>query len=72
MFSVWLEAKIQHPKEGKKMKVVCAWCGKSLGEKEPYDSEETSHGMCDDCQLTFNEKIEEDIPLQEKRQEENN
>lgn len=31
------------------MLVVCAWCGKSLGKKEPLDDPRTSHGMCEDC-----------------------
>lgn len=31
------------------MKVVCAWCGKDMGEKEPFDDESTTHGMCPEC-----------------------
>lgn len=30
------------------MKVVCAWCGKDLGEKEG-STEFVSHGICEEC-----------------------
>ena len=34
--------------ENKKMNVVCAWCGKSLGlRKGPFGT--TSHGICNQC-----------------------
>lgn len=31
------------------LKVVCAWCGKDLGEKDGEGEEGISHGMCDEC-----------------------
>lgn len=31
------------------MKIVCAWCGKYMGEKEPLDDPQTTHGICPDC-----------------------
>jgi hypothetical protein len=31
------------------MKTACAWCKKDLGDKPPYDNQETSHGICPDC-----------------------
>jgi len=31
------------------MRVVCAWCGKDLGEKEGAGKEEVSHGICQEC-----------------------
>ena len=31
------------------MKVTCAYCGCSLPEKEPLDSDELSHGICEQC-----------------------
>jgi ribosomal protein S27E len=30
------------------MRVVCAWCGKVLGEK-PGPAADVSHGICEDC-----------------------
>ena len=31
------------------MKIVCAWCGKKLGEKEGGKVEGISHGICKKC-----------------------
>ena len=31
------------------MKVVCAWCGKGIGEKDGKGEEGVSHGMCEEC-----------------------
>lgn len=31
------------------MKVICAWCRKDMGEKEPLEEKIISHGMCEDC-----------------------
>ena len=31
------------------MKVICAWCKKPMGEKEPLDNTNISHGICPDC-----------------------
>lgn len=28
---------------------ICSYCRKFLGEKEPYDKKEYTHGMCRDC-----------------------
>lgn len=32
-----------------KLTVICAWCGKPLGEKDGRGAEGESHGICDDC-----------------------
>ena len=31
------------------MKIICAWCGKHLGEKPPYDDDSVTHGICAEC-----------------------
>ena len=31
------------------IKVICAWCGKDMGEKDGQGAEGISHGMCDKC-----------------------
>ena len=31
------------------MKVICAWCGKDMGEKDGKGVEGVSHGICEDC-----------------------
>ena len=36
------------PGKGVILDIICAWCGKKLGEKE---GEGTTHGICDDCLL---------------------
>jgi hypothetical protein len=40
------------------MKVVCAWCQKDLGEKEPLISSAVSHGMCPDCEKKINAPLD--------------
>ncbi len=32
-----------------KIKIICAWCGKDMGEKEGEGIEGVSHGMCNEC-----------------------
>ncbi len=34
------------------MKIICAWCNKDMGEKEPLDNLETTHGMCPMCHFS--------------------
>ena len=29
--------------------VICAWCGKDMGEKDGQGVSGVSHGMCPDC-----------------------
>lgn len=41
------------------MKIVCAWCGKDLGEKPPLEDKETTHGICEECAAKFKESIGE-------------
>ena len=31
------------------IKVVCAWCGKDMGEKDGQGKEGISHGLCEEC-----------------------
>ena len=31
------------------MKILCSWCGKQLGEKEPLDDQSDTHGKCPEC-----------------------
>lgn len=31
------------------MLVVCAWCGKDLGTKEPLSDTSVTHGICPEC-----------------------
>jgi len=29
--------------------ILCAWCGKNLGEKEPLEDKSITHGICKEC-----------------------
>ena len=31
------------------MQIVCAWCGKTMGEKPPYENKGVTHTICPDC-----------------------
>ena len=38
-------AKIIGQRRGNKMKRICAWCKRSMGEKEPLDNPKETHGI---------------------------
>ena len=42
------------------MKVVCSWCTKDLGEKEPLNDNSVSHGICKPCAKKMMESIKSD------------
>ena len=33
--------------------IKCAWCGKYLGEKEPYEDKSVTHGICPECREKY-------------------
>ena len=35
--------------EIREMKIICAWCGKEIGEKDGEGVEGISHSMCEEC-----------------------
>ncbi len=35
------------------MKIVCAWCDKDLGAKEPLGNTGATHGICPPCKDKF-------------------
>ena len=41
------------------MRIICCWCSKQMGEKEPLEDDRTSHGMCSVCEEKMNEKMKE-------------
>ena len=43
------------------MKIVCAWCGKDMGEKDGEGIEGISHGICEECLTQLEEKAENKI-----------
>lgn len=34
------------------MTAVCAWCGRVLGIRPPFDDERLTHGICAECMAT--------------------
>jgi len=36
-------------RSGQDMKIVCAWCGKDMGERDSEGIEGISHGVCEEC-----------------------
>lgn len=40
------------------MKLICSFCQKDLGDKEPFDDHRISHGMCKDCFEAFDNEYE--------------
>ena len=40
------------------MKIVCAWCGKDMGEKEARGAEGVTHSICKECLAKLMTKVE--------------
>ena len=36
---------------GSEMIIICAWCQRLLGKKEPVEDERITHGICLECQV---------------------
>jgi len=43
--------------------IKCAWCGKYLGEKEPYEDKSETHGICPECRAKYFPKKDSSSPL---------
>jgi len=39
------------------MKVLCAWCEKEMGKKEPLWDTSTTHGICPKCLKELKEEL---------------
>ena len=51
-----------------KMKIICAWCKKVMGEKEVESAnEEETHSICEECKAKMKEEIEEQKREKEKK-----
>ena len=40
------------------MRIACSFCKKELGEKEPFDDERISHGICRECHSYFTAQLQ--------------
>jgi hypothetical protein len=45
------------------MKIVCAWCGKHLGKKEPTENKHVTHTICKKCREKELNKFEISIGM---------
>jgi DNA-directed RNA polymerase subunit RPC12/RpoP len=43
--------------------IRCAWCGKYLGEKEPYEDMSETHSICPECRAKYFPKKDSSSPL---------
>lgn len=41
------------------MKIQCAWCGKPMGEKPPYEDKSVTHSICPECEAKYFPEKEE-------------
>jgi len=39
------------------MIIICAWCQENLGEKEPMENKNITHGMCEKCKKQYDTEI---------------
>ncbi len=44
--------------------IKCAWCGKYLGEKEPYEDKSVTHGICPECRAKYFPKKKDNLSSQ--------
>ena len=44
--------------------IKCAWCGKYMGEKEPYEDKSVTHGICSECRAKYFPKKKNDLSPQ--------
>jgi hypothetical protein len=44
--------------------IKCAWCGKYLGEKEPYEDKSVTHGICPECRAKYFPKKKDNLSPQ--------
>jgi hypothetical protein len=44
------------------VKIVCSWCKKQVGVKEPMEDTRISHTICEDCVELFKDDLHEQAP----------
>lgn len=40
------------------MQIKCSYCQAGMGRKKPFDSDEISHGICDECLAYYSDQFE--------------
>ncbi len=51
------------------MKIVCAWCGKDMGERDSEGAEGVSHGMCAECLDEVAGRVKDRISVEDELDE---
>lgn len=51
------------------MKIVCAWCGRNMGEKDGAGVEGVSHSICEECLQKLEAVAGNRISVEEKQDE---
>lgn len=51
------------------MKIVCAWCGKDMGEKPPYEDKSVTHSICPECKAKYFPEYEEEGSMMVEKEE---
>lgn len=41
------------------MKIICGWCKKDMGEKDPLEDKRISHAMCEICAATMQTEVDQ-------------
>lgn len=41
------------------MIIQCAWCKTVIGIKEPYDTDNITHSICEPCMVNIDKKIKQ-------------
>jgi len=39
------------------MQIICAWCDKRMGWKQPYEDKSSTHGICVECAERMTGKV---------------
>jgi len=61
--------KPEEKKKFTKMKIICGWCEKDMGEKEVESAnEEETHSICDECKAKLKKEAEEYKKSKEKKE----
>lgn len=43
------------------MIIICAWCSKNEGEKQPLENKEITHSICQECSEQLTKETNEEI-----------
>ena len=41
------------------MRIICAWCKKPMGEKEPINDNRITHAICEECSQKVKQELKQ-------------